>query len=167
MEFICHGTEHSCKSVYICNPFTCRFSMQDFGKRSEWHGVEGYKNISLYTPHSLANSMHTIWWLFWVQSILLGIEEQEAMQAISSLKPVEGRFEWIKGHWKKLTAVIDYVHTDDAVEKKILQSIRSICIPQQRIITVIGCGGNRDRDKKTKNGSGCCVEQWPSHSYFR
>lgn len=116
---------------------------------SDLNGMElRYKNISLYTSligeFNAYNLMAVLG-----SSILLGIEEQEAMQAISSLKPVEGRFEWIKGHSKKLTAVIDYAHTDDAVEK-ILQSIRSICMPQQRIITVIGCGGNRDRDKRPK-----------------
>ncbi len=80
---------------------------------------------------------------------LLGIDKDSALQAISSLKPVDGRFEIFSTDY--LTVIVDYAHTPDALEK-ILTELNNIRQPGQRIITVIGAGGNRDRDKRPKMG---------------
>ncbi len=80
---------------------------------------------------------------------LLGIDRDRALEAISSLKPVDGRFEIFST--QGLTAIVDYAHTPDALEK-ILKELVSIRQPGQRIITVVGAGGNRDREKRPKMG---------------
>ena len=82
----------------------------------------------------------------------LGIAPAKAAQGIGSLTAVRGRFEQIASPsgW---TAIIDYAHTPDALENTIT-AIRELLTAksQQRIITVFGCGGNRDKDKRPKMG---------------
>jgi UDP-N-acetylmuramoyl-L-alanyl-D-glutamate--2,6-diaminopimelate ligase len=82
----------------------------------------------------------------------LGIAEDHICTGISGLPAVRGRFEQIvsPSGW---TAVIDYAHTPDALEK-CLRTIRDL-LPEEkpgRVITVFGCGGNRDRGKRPKMG---------------
>lgn len=78
--------------------------------------------------------------------ILLGFGREELQAALSSRKPVEGRFEVIRSASGK-TAIVDYAHTPDAVEN-VLNTIRSIRQEGQKIITVVGAGGNRDKTKR-------------------
>ncbi|MCC6814955.1 MAG: UDP-N-acetylmuramoyl-L-alanyl-D-glutamate--2,6-diaminopimelate ligase [Saprospiraceae bacterium] len=78
---------------------------------------------------------------------LLGIKEEEILIQLSKLKSVEGRFDWFKNYENNKIGIIDYAHTPDAVEK-ILSTIVKIKSPQQSIITVLGCGGNRDKLKR-------------------
>lgn len=78
---------------------------------------------------------------------LLGINKQQVLQAISLMPPVEGRFETVHTTVKNITGVIDYAHTPDAVEK-ILSTIREAVNTKSKIITVIGCGGDRDKTKR-------------------
>ena len=80
---------------------------------------------------------------------LLGIDKDTALQTISSLRPVDGRFEIFSTD--ELTVIVDYAHTPDALEK-ILTELNSIRQPGQRIITVTGAGGNRDKEKRPKMG---------------
>ncbi len=80
---------------------------------------------------------------------LLGFEKNEILTAISMLKPVDGRFEIFKQG--DVTAIVDYAHTPDALEK-ILNELRDIRSAGERIITVIGAGGNRDTQKRPKMG---------------
>ncbi len=82
----------------------------------------------------------------------LGITEDSLRSGISRLPAVRGRFEQLvsPAGW---TAVIDYAHTPDALEK-CLRTIRDL-LPKGhpgRVITVFGCGGNRDRGKRPKMG---------------
>jgi len=80
--------------------------------------------------------------------IALGIPHATIARGISSLKGVRGRFEQIQSP-KDWTAVIDYAHTPDALEN-CLRAIHEI-LPadsSSRIITIFGCGGNRDRGKR-------------------
>lgn len=65
---------------------------------------------------------------------------------MSSLKPVRGRFETVLSP-NGITAIIDYAHTPDALQN-VLSTINSIRQPHQQIITVVGCGGDRDRGKR-------------------
>ncbi len=80
---------------------------------------------------------------------LLGIDKTTALQIISKLKPIEGRFEVFSG--LNRTAIVDYAHTPDALEK-ILTEINALKKPNQRIITVFGAGGNRDHKKRPLMG---------------
>ncbi|MEP7196385.1 MAG: UDP-N-acetylmuramoyl-L-alanyl-D-glutamate--2,6-diaminopimelate ligase [Saprospiraceae bacterium] len=78
---------------------------------------------------------------------LLGMKEEEILIGLSALKSVEGRFDWFQNVENKKIGIVDYAHTPDALEK-ILNTIRKIKKSNQSIITVVGCGGNRDKTKR-------------------
>ncbi len=77
---------------------------------------------------------------------LLGQERIEILKIISTLKPVPGRFEVIRSE-TGTTAIVDYAHTPDALEN-VLSSINRIRQAGNRIITVVGAGGDRDTTKR-------------------
>jgi UDP-N-acetylmuramoyl-L-alanyl-D-glutamate--2,6-diaminopimelate ligase len=76
----------------------------------------------------------------------LGMEPASLLPLISQLTPVRGRFEVLPLP-NQVYAIIDYAHTPDALEN-VLQSIQELNPNHQRVITVIGCGGNRDKTKR-------------------
>ncbi len=78
--------------------------------------------------------------------ILLGAEEDEALKILSSLTPVEGRFETMRSDGK-VTAIVDYAHTPDALEN-VIEAITPLLDSQARLITVAGAGGDRDKGKR-------------------
>ncbi len=78
-------------------------------------------------------------------AIMLDITKEKILPVLSGLNPVEGRFTQIHGH-DDITGIVDYAHTPDALQN-ILKSIKEISIAG-RIITVVGCGGNRDTAKR-------------------
>ena len=77
---------------------------------------------------------------------LLGVESTEAMRLISAMEPVAGRFEYVRGK-NDVTAIVDYAHTPDALQN-VIDTINDIRHDNQRLITVVGCGGNRDKAKR-------------------
>ena len=79
-------------------------------------------------------------------AVELGFSQEEVLQVLSVLKPVSGRFELVRAA-DGTTAVVDYAHTPDALEN-VLRTIDEIRTPQQRLIVVCGCGGDRDRTKR-------------------
>ncbi|MBB6459602.1 UDP-N-acetylmuramoyl-L-alanyl-D-glutamate--2,6-diaminopimelate ligase [Flammeovirga kamogawensis] len=79
-------------------------------------------------------------------AICLGEDEFTTLQALSELKPAKGRFEQIVSK-NNIRGIIDYAHTPDALEN-VLETIRDIREEGERIITVIGCGGDRDATKR-------------------
>ena len=76
----------------------------------------------------------------------MGLEEEEVLKILSVLKPVAGRFQTIRSP-KDYTAVVDYAHTPDALTN-VLSSINEVLSGNGRVITVVGCGGNRDKTKR-------------------
>lgn len=80
----------------------------------------------------------------------LGFEENEILTTISKLKRVNGRFEVLKSQGG-IIFVVDYAHTPDALEN-ILDSINEIRTKNERLITVFGCGGDRDKEKRPEMG---------------
>lgn len=76
----------------------------------------------------------------------LGFDELDVLRVLSTLKPVNGRFETIHSP-KGWTAIVDYAHTPDAVDN-VIQTIREIKKNDAKLITVVGCGGNRDKGKR-------------------
>ena len=85
----------------------------------------------------------------------LGMNETEVLEALSKVKPIDGRFDWFYSEKSKKFGVIDYAHTPDALEK-ILKNLKQLRKPSQKIICVMGCGGNRDQEKRPKMGRiGC------------
>ena len=80
----------------------------------------------------------------------LGFNEDEILKAVSQLKRVKGRFETIKSP-SGIYFVVDYAHTPDALEN-VLDSINEIRTKNERLITVFGCGGDRDNAKRPEMG---------------
>ena len=80
----------------------------------------------------------------------LGFEENEILTTISQLKRVNGRFEVLKSQGG-IIFVVDYAHTPDALEN-ILDSINEIRTKNERLITIFGCGGDRDKEKRPEMG---------------
>ena len=81
---------------------------------------------------------------------LLGLEKVEILRLISDLESVSGRFQYVVSD-EKITAIIDYAHTPDAL-KNVLETINSIRTKNEELITVVGCGGDRDKTKRPKMG---------------
>ncbi len=82
---------------------------------------------------------------------LLGLETMESLQLISTLESVDGRFQYVVSE-KNVTAIVDYAHTPDAL-KNVLETINSIRTNNEELITVVGCGGDRDTTKRPKMGN--------------
>ncbi|MEW4923707.1 UDP-N-acetylmuramoyl-L-alanyl-D-glutamate--2,6-diaminopimelate ligase [Algibacter sp. 2305UL17-15] len=81
---------------------------------------------------------------------LLGLEKVEILRLISELKSVSGRFQYLVSD-EKITAIVDYAHTPDAL-RNVLETINSIRTKNESLITVVGCGGDRDKTKRPKMG---------------
>jgi UDP-N-acetylmuramoyl-L-alanyl-D-glutamate--2,6-diaminopimelate ligase len=79
---------------------------------------------------------------------LLGLEKLEILTIISELESVSGRFEYVISE-DGITAIIDYAHTPDAL-KNVLETINDIRTGNEKVITVVGCGGDRDQTKRPK-----------------
>lgn len=79
-------------------------------------------------------------------ALLLGMDEEEVLRELTLLHPVAGRFQTLRSP-KGYTAVVDYAHTPDALSN-VLHAIHEVLGSRGRIITVVGCGGNRDRTKR-------------------
>jgi len=79
---------------------------------------------------------------------LLGLEKLETLTIISELESVSGRFEYVISE-DGITAIIDYAHTPDAL-KNVLETINDIRTGNEKVITVVGCGGDRDQTKRPK-----------------
>ncbi len=79
-------------------------------------------------------------------AVELGIEKEEALRLLSELESVSGRFQFIVSN-SKITAIVDYAHTPDALEN-VLKTIEDIRTKNEQLITVVGCGGDRDKTKR-------------------
>ena len=80
-------------------------------------------------------------------AVLLGEDPTEVLTILSGLTTAPGRFEPVVSERQRVTGIIDYAHTPDALEN-VLQTLHEIRQPSQQIITVVGCGGNRDAAKR-------------------
>jgi UDP-N-acetylmuramoyl-L-alanyl-D-glutamate--2,6-diaminopimelate ligase len=83
-------------------------------------------------------------------AIELGMESLEALRLLSELESVSGRFQYIVSA-ENITAIVDYAHTPDALEN-VLKTINDIRTKNEQLITVVGCGGNRDKTKRPVMG---------------
>ena len=81
---------------------------------------------------------------------LLGLEQMEALQLVSELESVSGRFQYFITQGG-VTAIVDYAHTPDAL-KNVLETINDIRTKNEELITVVGAGGDRDASKRPKMG---------------
>lgn len=79
-------------------------------------------------------------------AIELGMDSLETLRLLSDLESVSGRFQYIVSD-SQITAIVDYAHTPDALEN-VLKTINDIRTSNEQLITVVGCGGNRDKTKR-------------------
>ncbi len=79
-------------------------------------------------------------------AVELGLDKLEVLRLLSELESVSGRFQFIVSN-QKITAIVDYAHTPDALEN-VLKTITDIRTNNEQLITVVGCGGDRDKTKR-------------------
>lgn len=77
---------------------------------------------------------------------LLGADRNDILTGLSTLEAVNGRFEYVRSP-KGTTAIVDYAHTPDALQN-VIDTINEIRTPGRKLITVVGCGGDRDTAKR-------------------
>ena len=127
---------YSCRKIA---DHTCRIIEQSFegmllriDDRESWSCLIGMHNaynlLAIYTT-----------------AIVLGADPQEALVALSSLRPAPGRLENMRGP-RDISVIIDYAHTPDALEN-VLRTLREIS-PDRELICLFGCGGDRDKTKR-------------------
>lgn len=80
-------------------------------------------------------------------AMCLGEDKQEVLRCLSVLTGAEGRFDYIVSATEKVIGIIDYAHTPDAL-LNVLVTIKNLCKGHEQIITVAGCGGDRDKTKR-------------------
>jgi UDP-N-acetylmuramoyl-L-alanyl-D-glutamate--2,6-diaminopimelate ligase len=81
---------------------------------------------------------------------ILGLEKMEILRLMSELENVDGRFQYYISK-DKITAIVDYAHTPDAL-KNVLITINALRTGNENVITVVGCGGDRDKSKRPVMG---------------
>ena len=132
---------YSCRRIA---DHTCRIVEQSFegmllriDDRESWSCLIGahnaYNLLAIYTT-----------------AMVLGADRDEALIALSSLRPAPGRLENMKGP-RDISVIIDYAHTPDALEN-VLKTIREIASDRQ-LICLFGCGGDRDKTKRPEMGN--------------
>jgi UDP-N-acetylmuramoyl-L-alanyl-D-glutamate--2,6-diaminopimelate ligase len=80
-------------------------------------------------------------------AICLGEDKQDVLRMLSSLTGAEGRFDWQLSSKGKILGIVDYAHTPDAL-LNVLSTLKKIIKGDENLITVVGCGGDRDRSKR-------------------
>lgn len=85
---------------------------------------------------------------------ILGENELDVLTELSSLEPVEGRFEYFRTD-QGISAIVDYAHTPDALQN-VLETIKEIRTGNEQVITVVGCGGDRDKEKRPRMANIAC-----------
>ncbi|OWY24058.1 UDP-N-acetylmuramoyl-L-alanyl-D-glutamate--2,6-diaminopimelate ligase [Sphingobacteriales bacterium UPWRP_1] len=78
---------------------------------------------------------------------LLDEDKQEILTHLSALTAADGRFDYVSDRERNITGIVDYAHTPDAL-LKVLTTINHLRTKNEQLITVVGCGGNRDRTKR-------------------
>jgi len=80
-------------------------------------------------------------------AVILGFESDEVLRIMSNLKSAEGRMDFVQSDEVNYTAIVDYAHTPDALEK-VLKTLSDVRKNEAKIITIVGAGGNRDKTKR-------------------
>jgi len=80
-------------------------------------------------------------------AVCLGEEKDNVLQLLSSLDGAEGRFDYVVSKKEKVKGIVDYAHTPDAL-LNVLATIKNLRKGNEQVITVVGCGGDRDKTKR-------------------
>ncbi len=134
----------------------CRATLQTFGLKSAAdfkakilsNTIEGlelevngkliwFRMIGSFNAYNLLGVLGT--------AVLLGEDEDEVLRELSAIKGAKGRFDRIS--MGGITAIVDYAHTPDALDN-VLKTINAFRTGNEQLITVVGCGGNRDKTKR-------------------
>lgn len=83
-------------------------------------------------------------------AVMLGQNKLDVLTALSNLEPVEGRFQYVVSA-NNVTGIVDYAHTPDAL-MNVLNTIKDLRTGNETVITVVGCGGDRDKSKRPLMG---------------
>ena len=109
---------------------------------------KGKERYEVSTPFVGSFNAQNLTAVFGVAALLCqgkGIDNQTILTKLSELSPVSGRFEVIR--MAGISAIVDYAHTPDAL-KNVLSTINDVKSPDSRVVTVVGCGGDRDKTKR-------------------
>ena len=120
--------------------FSCKVIESDFsGMQLNIDGSEVWtKLIGQFNAYNLLAIYST--------AVLLGEDKLLVLTAISNLVSVDGRFQYVKSA-NNVAGIVDYAHTPDAL-KNVLKTINDIRTGNEQVITVVGCGGDRDKEKR-------------------
>ncbi len=88
-------------------------------------------------------------------AICAGEDKQEVLRCLSVLTGAEGRFDYVVSATDKIIAIVDYAHTPDAL-LNVLATVKKLKKGFEKIITVVGCGGDRDKTKRPVMGEAAC-----------
>lgn len=140
-QFILQNTAAS-KRMYSCR------SMADYKVKVLDHSFEGMQiefdgqeTFMQFVGQFNASNLNAVY----ATAMELKADKNEVLVGMSTLVPVDGRFETIRG--KDITAIVDYAHTHDAL-RNVLNTINDIRQGAGQLITVVGAGGNRDKGKR-------------------
>ena len=119
--------------------FRCRLVEESIdGMQLELNGTELWSRlVGRFNAYNLT--------AIYAAAVLCGAEKGEVCRLLSVLEPAPGRFQRVSG--RGITAIVDYAHTPDAV-KNVIDTINDIRQKSQQLITVVGCGGDRDKSKR-------------------
>lgn len=129
------------------------YSLADFRAKIIESGFDGlFLELDGWEFHSPRIGKFNAYNLLAVYSAarLLGVAREKLLEQLSMPMPVDGRFEIYKGKGDRI-GIVDYAHTPDALEN-VLKTIVEANNKKKKIITVFGCGGNRDKTKRPKMG---------------
>jgi UDP-N-acetylmuramoyl-L-alanyl-D-glutamate--2,6-diaminopimelate ligase len=85
----------------------------------------------------------------------MGEDKETVLQLLSNTTGAEGRFDYLVSPAEKVVGIVDYAHTPDAL-LNVLATIRNLRHGEEKIITVVGCGGNRDKAKRPQMAEVAC-----------
>ena len=119
--------------------FHCRVLEDSFeGMHLELDGAEIWcRLVGRFNAYNLT--------AIYAAAVLCGVAKADALRVLSGLHPAPGRFQYVSG--KGITGIVDYAHTPDALQN-VIETISAIRRQNQQLITVVGCGGDRDRTKR-------------------
>ena len=127
-------------SLKSMSDFSCKVIESDFsGMQLNIDGSEVWKKlIGRFNAYNLL--------AIYATAILLGQDKLTVLTAISNLTAVEGRFQYVKSQ-NNIAGIVDYAHTPDALQN-VLATINDIRTGNEKLITLVGCGGDRDKTKR-------------------
>jgi len=139
------------KYTYSCRTmadFNCRIIEKHLG--STLLSLDGTEVWTKFTGDFNAYNLLAVY----AAACLLGFSKEEVLSQMSRLVPVAGRFETLVSP-SGILAVVDYAHTPDAVEN-VLSTIRGLVGKRNKVITVVGAGGDRDKTKRPEMAEAAC-----------